>query len=318
MVTPTVSCPSGGSFYACASGSRYVGCCLTNPCDTGCFAGQLVPASFEASQWGQFPDQQCDSGAFYTCIYASQGNTTFLGCCASNACSAGSCSGDALAGAYLSNNPQEAAPFLSLNSSWLATATVSASLASATLATSTASIESGTSLYSLLMSASSGGSSPLASPASTVDSASTIVSASTTATSAPILPHSTTNVGAIAGGAVGGFAVLAALVVALVWLLRRKKTHPSPPSAAQPEAVAEKYDAGPALNTTDPYNKHASRSALSSPRPPYSPCPPSYVSDVDRRHMSYELPGETQWEMDSGQRFHAYRPDRGLGIHEAA
>ncbi|KAK3112443.1 hypothetical protein LTR53_011280 [Teratosphaeriaceae sp. CCFEE 6253] len=318
MVTPTVSCPSGGLFYACASGSRYVGCCLTNPCDTGCFAGQLVPASFEASQWGQFPDQECDSGAFYTCIYASQGNTTFLGCCESNACSGGACAGDALAGAYLSNNPQEAAPFLSLNSSWLATATLSASVSSTTFATSAASIGTSTSLYSSSLSASSYGTSTSASPSSAVSSSSTTASASTTVTSAPLAPHPSTNVGAIAGGAVGGFAVLAALVVALVWLLRRKRTHQPPPIASQSETTAEKHDDGPAPGMTSDYSKHASTSALSSPRPPYSPNPPSYMSDADWRHVSHELPGETQWEMDSGQRFHAYRPDRGLGIQEAA
>ena len=45
-----------------------------------------------------------------------------------------------------------------------------------------------------------------------------------------------------------------------------------------------------------------------SPQPPYSPGPPSYVDERNTMHFSHELPGSPGGqELDSGQRYHAYR-----------
>jgi hypothetical protein len=216
MATPSMSCPSGGDFYACSSGSMFVGCCLTNPCATGCFQGQLEAASFEASQYGDFSDQQCSAGKFYTCIYTNENNATFWGCCQSNACSAGSCPSSDLAGAFLSNNPSEAEPYLSLNSSWVATATLSSATSSISATTSQAVTTSASS-----MTASS-------SPANAF--ATTSASSSSTTTFLPSSNHST-NIGAIVGGVVGGLAVVGAIILGAIFLLRRRRAASTPPMA---------------------------------------------------------------------------------------
>ncbi|EME80997.1 uncharacterized protein MYCFIDRAFT_76937 [Pseudocercospora fijiensis CIRAD86] len=64
---PSMSCPSGGTFYACLNDSKFVGCCASNACgSTGCPAENLYAASFESSQYGQYSDQECDAGQFWT------------------------------------------------------------------------------------------------------------------------------------------------------------------------------------------------------------------------------------------------------------
>lgn len=78
MVTPQITCQAGGSFYACADGSRFVGCCRSNPCTNGCATGNIEPSSFDAAQYGQFPDLQCNAGLYYTCVFESQNNATFM------------------------------------------------------------------------------------------------------------------------------------------------------------------------------------------------------------------------------------------------
>ncbi|OCK92398.1 uncharacterized protein K441DRAFT_570129, partial [Cenococcum geophilum 1.58] len=61
------SCPSGGNWYSCGYGSRFVGCCKSQPCVNNCPAGNLEPASFDPSYYGKFPDQECSAGSWYTC-----------------------------------------------------------------------------------------------------------------------------------------------------------------------------------------------------------------------------------------------------------
>lgn len=105
------SCPSGGTWYACDSGSRFVGCCnsVTSPCaDTGCPHGNLNAASFDTNYFGKFPDQQCPHGSsWYSCALT---DPPFLGCCKTNPCSTGCPQGDLAAG-WLSTNPQIAAAY---------------------------------------------------------------------------------------------------------------------------------------------------------------------------------------------------------------
>lgn len=203
-----MSCPAGGSFYACADGSNFVGCCGSNPCANGCPAGLLEPAGFDPNQYGQFGDQQCDAGLFYTCIFDSQSSSTFMGCCKSNACSQKQCPTDDLAGAFLSDNPTKAAPFLALNGT-----------------------------VEIVASSSSASTTSTASPTVAGVGASSTTSSSSSAT---ILPSSQpqTNVGAIAGGAVGGFAVLMAFILGLLYLRHRQR---KANTAAEPQpAMTEK------------------------------------------------------------------------------
>ncbi|KAF9699029.1 hypothetical protein EKO04_003147 [Ascochyta lentis] len=78
------TCPLGGQWYACASSSRFVGCCESDPCSTGCAQGNMRQAGFNVSNYGKFPDASCGLASnFYTC---SSGRT-FWGCCKSAPCS---------------------------------------------------------------------------------------------------------------------------------------------------------------------------------------------------------------------------------------
>ena len=100
-------CPSGGDWYSCGYGSHFVGCCRSQPCVHDCPAGNLEPASFDTSYYGQFPDQQCSAGQWYTCNFTTP---AFMGCCKSNPCQNGCPTGDLTSG-FLSSNPAVAAAF---------------------------------------------------------------------------------------------------------------------------------------------------------------------------------------------------------------
>ena len=102
------SCPSGGTWYACGSGSNFVGCCNSFPCDLGCPDGNLEPASFDPAFYGQFPDQDCPTGStWHTCAATTP---PFMGCCKSDPCTDGCPQGDITAG-FLSSNKEIAAAF---------------------------------------------------------------------------------------------------------------------------------------------------------------------------------------------------------------
>jgi hypothetical protein len=95
------SCPSGGTWYACGTGSKFVGCCANDPCALGCLDGNLYPASFDPAFFGEFPDLVCNPGsAWYTCAGSKP---PFMGCCSTNPCDAGCPPGDLTPG-FLSGN----------------------------------------------------------------------------------------------------------------------------------------------------------------------------------------------------------------------
>lgn len=218
--TPKMSCPSGGQFYACGDGSRFVGCCQSNPCgSTRCAAGNLKSASFDPASWGQIPDQQCDAGLFYTC---SATDPPFWGCCQSNPCSSGSgCTANDLAGAFLSANPSDAQVFLSLNSTWEAAQGTSS--AAATSATETTSSTSSASSATGSLSSSS---SPFP-PATTH-------------------PPSTNIAGPVAGGVVGGAAVIVALILGILFIRRRRA-----PSRTQSQVGNDSQQRRPETTTVE-------------------------------------------------------------------
>ena len=67
--------------------------------------------------------------------------------------------------------------------------------------------------------------------------------------------------------------------------------------------------------------KFSPMSASDAPSPShlgYSPGPPGYVAKQDMRHTSSELAGTTEYELDGGQKFSAYKPERGAGVSEMA
>ncbi|KAF2721986.1 hypothetical protein K431DRAFT_284426 [Polychaeton citri CBS 116435] len=183
-----ITCPPGGTFYACADTSRFLGCCRTNPCATGCPAGNLLPTTFDPAQYGSFGDQQCDAGSFYTCIYPD--NSTFVGCCTQPACGdAHECPESSLAGAFLSGNPTKAQVFLELNTTW---------------SQESNSTDDGSTIVTVSDAMASTGSSR---PSSAAGHASA---------------HPT-SIGAIVGGAVGGFAVIVVLILGLLFVHRRRR-----------------------------------------------------------------------------------------------
>jgi len=102
-------CPSGGDWYSCGYGSRFVGCCKSQPCVNDCPAGNLEPASFDPSYYDKFPDQQCPKGSlWYTCTNTKP---AFMGCCKSNPCQQNGCPTEDLTPGFLSSNPAVAASF---------------------------------------------------------------------------------------------------------------------------------------------------------------------------------------------------------------
>ncbi|KAL5426634.1 hypothetical protein PMIN04_001794 [Paraphaeosphaeria minitans] len=86
------TCKDGAKWYACeatsSNRSPFVGCCKTDPCSiSGCALGNLAPVSFNASAYGTLPDPSCGSAStFYSCVNIPKNDTTFWGCCKTNAC----------------------------------------------------------------------------------------------------------------------------------------------------------------------------------------------------------------------------------------
>jgi hypothetical protein len=107
------SCPNGGFWHVCTTGSRFVGCCsgTVDPCDetTSCPQKNLRPASFDVAEYGTFPDQTCSADShWYTCAGT---NPAFMGCCKSNPCSSG-CPTKDLSAASLSVDEAVASAFI--------------------------------------------------------------------------------------------------------------------------------------------------------------------------------------------------------------
>lgn len=84
-------CPSGGTFYACDYGARFLGCSTSDNQDEICKSGpddsELKPASFESLYYDYVPTGSCwnsNDTSWWVCADTSP---PFLGCCESNPCS---------------------------------------------------------------------------------------------------------------------------------------------------------------------------------------------------------------------------------------
>lgn len=251
------SCPSGGGFYACDSGVNFVGCCNVNPCnDKGCSASNLKKASFDASYYGYFADQQCSSGSnWYTC---RDSYPPFIGCCKSKPCDVGhpGCPESNLTAAFLSSNPRARADFLpsSISSASTSSRTTTPVFSSKTQSSISASKSSGIttsvsssktysspSISRVTLSASSS-----SSPSSSLNSGSATsalsISASQTesavTTSIHPIPHKTST-GSIAGAAAGGGIFLIILISLLLFYCRRRAAASRLSSISQGTSPAE-------------------------------------------------------------------------------
>lgn len=271
------SCPRGGIFYACDSGANFVGCCDDYPCgDIGCSAGNLKPASFNASEYGNFADQQCPSGSkWYTCASI---DPPFMGCCMSLPCSISTgCPDTDLTAGFLSSNPTIRAYFLPSSAS-------SASESSSTTTSVSSSKTHSSTSVSVVTSSAFTSSSPSFGLNSGSATSTLSISASQTGSAAGIsthpVPHKT-NTGAIAGAAAGGGVFLVIFIVLLLFYCRRR--------AAASRLSHISQGASPAENTpTTAVNVEASRIFKDqtrdtyyqdpnhpSPTPTYSPYSPA-------------------------------------------
>ncbi|KAF2244245.1 hypothetical protein BU26DRAFT_96452 [Trematosphaeria pertusa] len=106
LSTFSPTCPSGGTWYACASGSKFVGCCTSDPCTNGCSQGNIQPVAFNASAYGTYPDASCGaSSTFYSCL-SPDNATTFWGCCKSMPCDHTECPSGDLVPAFMERPEQ--------------------------------------------------------------------------------------------------------------------------------------------------------------------------------------------------------------------
>jgi len=78
-------CQAEAKWYACDKGSRFVGCCTTDPCSKGCAQGNIRPGAYNITHYGEWPDASCGTAStFYSC----SAGPSFWGCCKSNPCAA--------------------------------------------------------------------------------------------------------------------------------------------------------------------------------------------------------------------------------------
>lgn len=57
------NCPNLSNYYACDFGSRFVGCCQNEPCESGCT--DVQPASFNKERFGDIPGALCPGGSLW-------------------------------------------------------------------------------------------------------------------------------------------------------------------------------------------------------------------------------------------------------------
>ena len=57
------TCPNHSNYYACDFGSRFVGCCQNEPCESGCT--DVEPASFKKERLADLPGALCPGGSLW-------------------------------------------------------------------------------------------------------------------------------------------------------------------------------------------------------------------------------------------------------------
>ncbi|MCJ1419886.1 hypothetical protein MMC32_006242 [Xylographa parallela] len=278
------SCPTGGSFFACDYGSMFVGCCTgDNPCgDAGCSAGDLQPASFVASAYGTFADQLCNAGSqWYTCAGA---NPSFMGCCQSDACSNNGCPAQDLTPGILQSVPALNSAYDPIsNPGATSSAVASSTSAPMTTPTATSVANSQTSIAGT--------------PTSTGTSAEAFASSTSSPTTITSQRSSGPHTAAIAGGAVGGVAVLGILLVLLLWYCRRNvrasRRHMDDSRAFSGTAgIVTSNDASYAEKVSPSmYTYQTPDSLMPSPHSAAaSPPPPAYHFPAELHHDSSPAP----------------------------
>ncbi|KAK0386058.1 hypothetical protein NLU13_5895 [Sarocladium strictum] len=136
-------CPSRGKFYVCEA-SGFVGCCSEDPCQTSdglCGDDDLAPMTFNPEKYKEIPAQDCQGRnpdiEWYVCT--STKPFPFMGCCATNPCSEGSCPDGQLRGSKLSSNEKNTHIFLGGDSTRTSSGPTTSSASTSTVAEPTSS-----------------------------------------------------------------------------------------------------------------------------------------------------------------------------------
>lgn len=153
----------------------------------------------------------------------------------------------------------------------------------------------------------------ISSTKSTESSSSIDSSASISASSFPStdLPSSKNNLGAIIGGAIGGFAALSLVIIAIFWFVRqsRQKQHPPPTQVSQMEQAPLSDSMGGKPVPTSPVHSEWRGSMMTAFSSPHSASPqawlhppvsPSAQSDMSQgilppmgNNLTHEMSGES-------------------------
>ncbi|KAH6662504.1 hypothetical protein B0J14DRAFT_495950, partial [Halenospora varia] len=108
------SCPNGGTWQECTSGSNlFFGCCISNACNGGCPSSDLRAAglgtaagpNFPSNEGSPWPNEKCSTGQWWTCAVQTP---TFQGCCDSNPCNGVGCPSSQLHAAAFASSPASA------------------------------------------------------------------------------------------------------------------------------------------------------------------------------------------------------------------
>ncbi|KAF2741454.1 hypothetical protein EJ04DRAFT_582968 [Polyplosphaeria fusca] len=255
-------CPSGGIWHACATGTKFVGCCdRKDACESGCSLDDLRSGAFNPDQYEKFPDAKCEPGSlFHTC---SSGDT-FWGCCKTDPCGElPACPKGNLTPAFLVDTMMSAYEATGIATSSSASSTERNLLISST-ASATQTAASSTSV-----------SGPLSTPSTfRVSTTKTLTTPSAIRSTAPPRASHSEHTAAVIGGAVAGsllFLILLALLITYVIHGRLKASV----SKGKPQPKV------PSMNHAGPKPQ--------SPAPTQSPSHVSaHVDDMDRVS---ELPG---------------------------
>ncbi|KAH7383745.1 hypothetical protein BKA66DRAFT_441269 [Pyrenochaeta sp. MPI-SDFR-AT-0127] len=245
-------CPAGGKWYACETGTTFVGCCTSDPCKNGCFGDSLRPAGVSPSIYTKYPGGTCGGNTdFWTCM----NGPTFWGCCNSDPCkNNGTCTVGHLEPAFM-NRTDQFDYFRALNH-LLSSTTVPSSTARPSVSDVVATVNAVTSAtnsaaISAAISATGGSSS--------------------SSTGAPTNSGSGSGSGvsgAVIGGAVGGgVALIAVIAIAVLFLCRRKrrKGKQDGSESEDPATLTVEQDKAAAAGA------NAARFSGHSPPPAYSP-----------------------------------------------
>ncbi|ATY62695.1 hypothetical protein A9K55_009052 [Cordyceps militaris] len=245
---------NGAQLYVNSTSSAYLGCCVSDPRitdDALCPQSDIRAMTFDKAMYNNIEPQQCAKGksSWYTCALTTP---PFIGCCTTNPCLNGGCPSSNLGSATLSSNPKDAASFME-------GAGKSAAPASSSTATTTTTKPTESSAA------------PTASP--------------TPSSSAPAAGDSgggnnSSHPGVTAGIAVGAAVGVAAVVLGVLWWMRRRRAKAKQNGAAGSDAPFSPATqcATPSTPAWSAGQSHMVSDYQKCPTGPGSPVPPDYYS----------------------------------------